>query len=114
LEIECLPTALVSEIKVDLSQLETFDDVIRVKDLNIPEGIRVLQDQERSIAVVTPPLTEEQLAELEKAPEEAVEEVEVEGKGKEEEGEEAKPAEGEAPKEEKAEGKKEEPKKEEK
>ncbi|NIP33103.1 50S ribosomal protein L25 [Candidatus Saccharibacteria bacterium] len=95
LEVECLPTALVSEIKVDLSQLKTFDDVIRIKDLNIPEGMKVFQDENRSIAVVTPPLTEEELAELEKVPEETVEDVEVEEKGKAEEA-----AEGEEKKEE--------------
>lgn len=109
IEVECLPTALVSEIKVDLSQLKTFDDVIRIKDLNIPEGIKIFQDENRSIAVVTPPLSEEEIAELEKAPEETVEDVKVEEKGKAEEaaeGEEAREAKGEKP----AEGGKEEAK----
>jgi len=109
LEVECLPTALVPEIEVSLDKLKTFDDVIRVKDLNIPEGMRVLQDENRSIAVVTPPLTEEEIAELEKAPEGDVEDVEVAEKGKGEEGE---AAEGEAPKEEGKEEGKEDDKKE--
>jgi len=89
LEIECLPGDLVSEIDVDLSKLKTFDDVIRVSDLTIPEGIRVLQDERRSIAVVAPPLSEKELEELEKAPEAEVGDVEVAEKGKAaEEGEE--------------------------
>ena len=103
LEIECLPGALVSEFVVDLSKLKTFDDVIRVSDLDIPEGIRVLQDEKRTIAVVAPPLSEKELEELEKAPEAEVGEVEVAEKGKAaEEGEEGKAEEGgkEEPKEE--------------
>lgn len=96
LEVECLPTALVPEIEVSLEKLITFDDVLRVKDLNIPEGMRVLQDENRTIAVVTPPLTEEELAALEEAPKGDVEDVEVAEKGKAEEGE----AEGEEGKEE--------------
>lgn len=93
LEIECLPGDLVSEIEVDLSALKTFDDSIRIKNLSVPESVRILQDQERTIAVVAPPMTEEEIAELEKAPEADVADVEVEEKGKaapEDEGEEAK------------------------
>ncbi|MBU0648527.1 50S ribosomal protein L25 [Patescibacteria group bacterium] len=88
LEVECLPKDLVHEIIVDLGSLKTFDDSIRVKDLNIPEGMRVLQDVERSVAVVLAPLSEEELAALEKAPESGVGEVEVVGEEKKE-GEEA-------------------------
>lgn len=99
LEVECLPTALVPEIEVNLGQLKTFDDVIRIKDLKIPEGMRVLQDENRSIAVVIAPMTEEEIAALDEAPEGSVDDIEVVGKGKDEEGE----AEGE-------EGKKEESK----
>lgn len=66
-EIECLPTDLVHEIKVDLSRLATFDDVIRVSDLEIPPGIEILDDADMTIAVVEPPLTEEQLAAMEAA-----------------------------------------------
>ena len=84
LEVECLPKDLVHEIIVDIGLLKTFDDVVRVKDLNIPEGMRVLQDAERSIAVVLPPLSEEELAALEKAPETEVGEVEVVGEEKKE------------------------------
>lgn len=107
LEVECLPTALVPEIEVDLGQLKTFDDVIRVKDLNIPEGMKVLQDENRSIAVVTPPLTEEEIAALDKAPEGDVEDVEVAEKGKADEGEEGGEAKEEEKEEAKAEDKKE-------
>src|SRR6056297_359388 len=42
IEIECLPKDLIHEIEIDVSVLETFDDVIRVKDLSIPENVKVL------------------------------------------------------------------------
>jgi len=100
LEIECLPNDLISEIKVDLSKLATFEDSIRIKDLPIPEGVKVMQDAERTIAIVQPPMTEEEIAALEKAPEEEVEKVEVEAKGKEEAAEEGAEEKKEEPKEE--------------
>lgn len=41
-EIECLPTEIMQSIDVDVSALVSFDDVIRVSDLSVPEGIEVL------------------------------------------------------------------------
>ena len=60
LEVECLPTALVSEIKVDISKLKTFEDSITVADLSIPEGIKVLTEPDEMIALVEPPRSEEE------------------------------------------------------
>jgi large subunit ribosomal protein L25 len=37
-EVECLPTDLISSIEVDVSVLETLDDSILVSDLSVPEG----------------------------------------------------------------------------
>lgn len=65
LEIECLPENLVSEIKVDIALLKTFEDLIKVNDLNIPQGIKVLDDPEEIIAQVTPPRSDEELQEME-------------------------------------------------
>lgn len=59
IDIRCLPSKLVSSIEVDISKLETFDDVIHVSSLAIPEGIEVLTDMERTIATVNPPRVEE-------------------------------------------------------
>jgi large subunit ribosomal protein L25 len=64
-EVECLPEKLVSQIEVDISPLKTFEDLILVKDLKIPEGIKVLDDPETVVAQVTPPRSEEELAALE-------------------------------------------------
>ncbi len=82
LEIKCLPKNLVRDIKVDLSKLENLDDAIRIKDLDIPEGIEIFADEENVITSVTPPRTTEELDELEEKVEEKVGGVEVE-KGKE-------------------------------
>ncbi|MBD3311094.1 MAG: 50S ribosomal protein L25 [Candidatus Magasanikbacteria bacterium] len=114
LNVKCLPKDLVSEIKVDLAVLETFDDTITIADLSIPEGITVTDNPDALIAKVSAPLTEEQLKAMEEETA-SVEDVEVEEKGKEgeeteegEEGQESEKSETEG------EGEKEEDKKEEK
>lgn len=66
LEVGCLPDKLVSEIEVDISALKTFEDLIKVGDIKIPEGIEVLDDTEEIVAQVTPPRSEEELEEMEK------------------------------------------------
>ncbi|MCA9388505.1 50S ribosomal protein L25 [Candidatus Berkelbacteria bacterium] len=90
-EVKALPTDLISEIEVDISQLKTFDDVIRASDLKLPDTIELMEDPERAIALVTEPRSEEEMEALDEdtsaAEEAAVEEL---GKDKEqpEEGEE--------------------------
>lgn len=89
-EVLSLPNALVRAMDVDISTLETFDDVVRVKDIEVPEGIEILTDEQRSVATVQPPRTEEEMEALESEVEENVEDVEVtsEKTGEEGEGEE--------------------------
>ena len=64
-KVKCLPNKLVSEIEVDISVLKTFEELIHLKDIDVPEGIEVLDDPEIVVAQVTPPRSEEELAELE-------------------------------------------------
>jgi len=90
-EVEALPTDLPREIKVDISTLRTFDDLIHIKDLKVSEGVKILAEPEEMIVSVIPPRSEEELAALEEKVEEKVEEVE-----KVEEEEALTPAEGEA------------------
>lgn len=78
-EVEALPADLPHEIKVDISILKTFDDLIHIKDLKVPEGVEILADSEEVVASVTPPRSEEELAALEEKVEEKVEEVEKVG-----------------------------------
>lgn len=82
LEIECLPSNLPREIKVDLGTLAQIDDTILVKDLKLPAGVEILDDPEDSIVVITRQREEE--VEPVVSEEEAVAGVEVEGEKKEE------------------------------
>jgi large subunit ribosomal protein L25 len=110
-EVECLPADLPQGIDVDISVLSDFEKAIHIKDLKIPEGVKVLADPEEVVATCTPPRSEEELKALE---EEVVEEAEVvEEVEKEKAPEEVEEAE-EKPEEREEEGKEEEREKEEK
>lgn len=84
-EVEALPTALVPVIEVDVTVLKTFDDVLRVKDLTIPDGIEIGNDPQAAVASVQPPRSEKEMEALDEAVEADVESVEVEGEQKEDE-----------------------------
>ncbi|MFZ2681508.1 MAG: 50S ribosomal protein L25 [Patescibacteria group bacterium] len=84
LEVMSLPDALVHEIEVDVSKLATFEDIIRVKDLVIPEGIEIKSDLEQAVASVQPPRSEEEMAALDSAVDADVSKVEVLTEKKEE------------------------------
>ncbi len=100
--VKCLPANIPHEITVNIAKLATFEDSIKVSDLQIPANIELLTDPEETIAIVNPPRSEEELAALEEKVEENVEAVgeAIEKKPEEE-------AEGEAPAQEKKEEKKE-------
>ena len=88
IEVECLPSDLISEIQVDISKLKTFEDVIKVSDLNLPENLEILQDKDEIIALVEEPRSEEELAELEEIStaeeeKEALEKMEAEAQAEE-------------------------------
>lgn len=76
IKISCLPADLPSEIKVDISKIKTFDDHIKIKDLEIPEKVKVLDEEETVVALVEAPRTEEELASLDEKVEEDVTKVE--------------------------------------
>jgi large subunit ribosomal protein L25 len=85
-EIECLPDALVSQIEVDLSKIETADDTITVADLVVPKGVTILTDPDMLVARFEYARTEieeegEEMEEMEAG------DVEVIGREDEEEGE---------------------------
>jgi large subunit ribosomal protein L25 len=75
LKVECLPQYLVQDIAVDISSLATFEGMVRVRDLQLPEGITVKDPADTVLANVQAPRTEEELKELEEKVEEKVEEV---------------------------------------
>jgi large subunit ribosomal protein L25 len=67
IKVEAYPQDLLSEIEVDISSIATFDDKITIADIKVPSTITILDDLEETLAVVTPPRTEEEL-EAELAP----------------------------------------------
>jgi large subunit ribosomal protein L25 len=76
IEIRCLPADLIAGIQIDLSKLEHVDDLIRVKDLSIPERVEVLDEEENVVVSVTPQRSEAEMEDLEAKPEEDVNKVE--------------------------------------
>lgn len=84
-EIECLPDALISEIEVDLSRIQTPDDVIYVSDLTVPDGVKILTDSDTAVARFEYTQLEEEEEEEEELFVPAADAVEVVGRGREEE-----------------------------
>ncbi|HNP79720.1 MAG TPA: 50S ribosomal protein L25 [Candidatus Pacearchaeota archaeon] len=63
LSIKALPKDLPSKIKINVSNLNTFDDFILVKDIEMPKGVIVLDNPEEIVVqVVEPEKVEEELA----------------------------------------------------
>ncbi|MEW6409526.1 MAG: 50S ribosomal protein L25 [Nitrospirota bacterium] len=90
IEIECFPTAIPERIEVDASSLD-IGDSIHAGDLAVPEGIRVLEDEDTVICSILAPISEVALEEiLATAPAETIKEPELIKKPKEAEVEEEK------------------------
>lgn len=64
-KVECLPADLIPNISVDIAVLKTFEDIVRVKDLKVPEKIKILDEPEDTVVLVTPPRSEEELEAME-------------------------------------------------
>lgn len=76
LEVESLPADIPSEIIVDVSQIESFDKNIKVKDLNIGANVKASANPEEVVAMVSPPRTEQDIEELKEDVVEDVDKVE--------------------------------------
>jgi large subunit ribosomal protein L25 len=63
-EIECLPGNLPHNIEVDISVLVDFEASIHIKDIKVPEGVEIKDEEEEMVATVEPPRSEEEMAEL--------------------------------------------------
>lgn len=91
IEIRALPQKLPKEIKVNVERLKTFDDYILIKDLQLPEGVKVVRDPEEILISVSPPEKVEEEKPAEEKPkeeekkeeEEKIEEKKIEEKKKE-------------------------------
>jgi large subunit ribosomal protein L25 len=83
LKIKALPQNLPHEIKVFVDSLNTFEDHILVKDLVLPQGVKVMLKPDEIVAMVSEPEKVEE--ELAKEIEEDVEKVgKIEKENKEE------------------------------
>jgi large subunit ribosomal protein L25 len=58
LSVECLPTDLPDHIEADISSLAQIGDAIHVRDLQVPESVRVLDDGDETVVVATYPKEE--------------------------------------------------------
>ncbi len=92
LEIKCLPSQIPEALTIDVSALR-IGDSIHLKDVQLPSGIKVLEDVDLTIATVLAPTVEKEVVEAaaEVKPEEEAaaaageaEEKKVEGKKAEE------------------------------
>ena len=54
LEIECLPTQIPESIEVDVANLK-IGDSLHVKDIALPQGVKVLHDPEAAVLAVVMP-----------------------------------------------------------
>lgn len=88
LEIRCLPSQIPDTLEIDVTSLN-IGDSIHLKDVQLPPGVRILEDVDLTIATVLAPTIEKEVAEA--APEEAEEKAAAEA-GEEKKGEEEKKA----------------------
>jgi large subunit ribosomal protein L25 len=56
--VSCLPGNIPGYLEADVSNL-AIHDVLTVKDLKVPEGVRVLNDPNQAVVTVAPPAAEE-------------------------------------------------------
>ena len=87
-QVSCLPGNIPGVLEADVTNL-AIGDVLTVRDLKAPEGVRILTDPNQAVATVAPPAAEEVAAGAAAAPEAAAAaaepEVLTERKPKEEE-----------------------------
>ena len=64
ISVKALPKDLPSKIVIDVSSLNTFEDAITAKDINLPAGvtIEIENPEEVIVQVVEPENVEEELA----------------------------------------------------
>jgi large subunit ribosomal protein L25 len=60
-EVSCLPTNIPERIDVDVTNL-AIGDVLTVRDITPPPGVRIVNDPGQAIVTVSPPMAEEEVA----------------------------------------------------
>lgn len=85
LEVECFPAQIPKEIEIDISNLNIGDSIC-VKDLKLPEGVKIIENPESIVLAVSPP--KEEVAEIKPEVTAEIKEPEVIKKEREKEEEE--------------------------
>lgn len=85
IEIRCKPLELPHQIEIDVSEIKV-GDTVAVADIKLPDGVRLVREEDKGLTVVSAIMPEE---EKEEAPEEDLEDEDSdkEGEGEEDEGE---------------------------
>jgi large subunit ribosomal protein L25 len=84
--VSFLPGNIQANLEADISNL-AIHDVLTVKDLKVPEGVRVLNDPNQAVVTVAPPAAEETVVAAAATTEVAAAEPEVLTERKPKEGE---------------------------
>ena len=84
LKIECLPDQIPDKIDVDVTNL-TIGHSIHVKDITMPQGLKVLGEPNLTIALITAPTAEVEVKTAEEAKAEIAKSFEVKEEDKKEE-----------------------------
>jgi len=66
--VRSLPGSIPASVDLDITALATFDDVLHVSDIVVPEGVTLLTDSEEALARVQPPRVDEEAVVAEAAP----------------------------------------------
>jgi large subunit ribosomal protein L25 len=66
-QVSCLPALIPEVINADVTELG-IHDVLTVRDLAVPDGVRILNDAGQAVATVAPPAAEEVAAPVAGAP----------------------------------------------
>lgn len=80
-KVAALPKNIPHNIEVNIDALENIDSVISLKDLKLPEGVRIMEDADTVVASIAVPKDEP----VESAAAPDLSTIEVEAKGKKEE-----------------------------
>ncbi len=64
-EVRCKAKDIPKSIVVNIGSLASFEDMIAIKDIEVPEGIEILNSEDLIIAKVDEPRTESEVDELE-------------------------------------------------
>jgi large subunit ribosomal protein L25 len=62
IEVECLPSDLVDHIDIDISVLNEIGDSIKIKDIKLPKGLKLLENEDDIVVSIMEQPKEEEVA----------------------------------------------------